>query len=98
MFANIATQTAPPLAAFNGATFLVLIALVTAICYVCAPRRSMQAEPEHITGKWRAHYITEHRNTLDQCRACERNHHDTEPHPAENGAPCECSCTLASIA
>jgi hypothetical protein len=98
MFANIATQSAPPLAGFNGATLLLLIALAVAICYVCAPRRSMQAPADQITGKWRAHYITEHRNDLTECRACERGNHPHEPHPAETGAPCECSCRFHTAA
>jgi len=89
MFANIAP---PPLAAFNGATLLLLAALAVAICYVCAPRRSIEAPPEDITGAWRAHHITTHPNTLEQCRRCETGNHDPEPHPAETGAPCECCC------
>jgi len=88
----VATIAAPPLAAFNGATLLVLIALAVAICYVCAPRRSIEAPAEKITGAWRAHHITQHRNTLTECRACARGKHPYEPHPAETGTPCECSC------
>lgn len=90
MFANIA--------GFNGATLLLLIALAVAVCYVCQPHRSMEAPPDQITGAWRAHFITEHPNTWTQCRDCERGNHDTEPHPANTGAPCQCTCTLAGAA
>lgn len=89
MFANIAP---PPLAAFNGATLLLLLALVTAVCYVCRPNRSFEGHPDLITGQWIAHHISTHPNTLAQCRRCETGNHNPEPHPAETGAPCQCSC------
>lgn len=94
----VATIAPPPLAAFNGATLLLLAMLVVAICHLCSPRRSIEAPPEQITGAWIGHHITTHPNTMTQCRRCETGNHDPEPHPAETGAPCQCSCAVVSVA
>lgn len=93
MFANVAPHTPPTFAAFNGATLLVLLILAAVItCHACRPRVSLPVPDAAPMDAWRDHWAREHATERIQCRSCYRQDHPHAPHPAETGAPCECSC------
>ena len=92
---NYATVTIPPMIAFNGATLLVLLGLLTMAaytCHLCTPVRRVAGTAEQVDTDWHQHYAAAHAVTRTACRRCTTHHHTHEPHPSESGAPCECSC------